>query len=190
MARIAIVVGHGEKSTFCEALGEAYRRGAAAGGHEAAVFILPQMTFDPILHEGFERPQPLEPDLQAARNALLAANHIVIIFPLWLGDMPALLKGFLERVFQPDLIPFAKAGKFARFLKGKSVRLIVTMGMPALIYRWYFGPHVLRILRGNILGLLGAGPVRSTLRGSIESVSEARRKEWLAHAESLGRHAA
>ncbi len=76
--------------------------------------------------------QPLEPDLQLAHNAILAANHLVIIFPLWLGTLPAILKGFLERVLQPDLVEPAKQGKFAKILKGKSARIIVTMGCRAL----------------------------------------------------------
>ncbi len=67
MARIAIFVGRARTGTLCEALGEAYRRGAEAGGHQASLFVTSHMAFDPVLHEGFERIQALEPDLQAAR---------------------------------------------------------------------------------------------------------------------------
>src|SRR5262249_2489238 len=93
MARIAIIVGHARHNTFCEALGRAYRRGAQAAGHEATLFVTSAMAFDPVLHEGFERVQPLEKDLQIAHDAMLAANHLVIIFPLWLATLPAHSQG-------------------------------------------------------------------------------------------------
>jgi NAD(P)H dehydrogenase (quinone) len=144
MARIAIIVGHARKGSYCEALGQAYWRGARAAGHDATLFVTSAMTFDPVLHEAFERVQPLEPDLQSAHNAILAADHLVIIFPLWLGTLPAILKGFLERVLQPDLVEPAKQGKFVKILRGKSARIIVTMGMPG-----FYLPMVVRGARGK-----------------------------------------
>ncbi len=120
MVRIVVIIRHARTSNYCEALGESYRRGAEAAGDEVKLFVTSKMTFDPILHEGFERVQPLEPDLQAAHDAMMAADHLVIIFPLRFGSMPAILKGFLERVQQPDLVGPSKQGKFPKLLKGKS----------------------------------------------------------------------
>ncbi len=190
ISRIAIIVGHARKDTFCEALGDAYRRGADAGGHQATLFVTSKMSFDPILHEGFTKIQPLEPDLQAAHDAIMAADHLVLIFPLWLGTLPAIFKGFLERVLQPDLVEPSQKGKFTKIFKGKSARVIMTMGMPGFIYRWYFGAFALRMLKRNILGFVGVAPVRSTIHGMIEAVTPETRKSWLAEAESMGRRAA
>jgi putative NADPH-quinone reductase len=58
------------------------------------------MNFDAILRDGYRRLQPLEPDLVTAHETLLACDHMVPIFPLWCGDMPAVLKGFIERVLR------------------------------------------------------------------------------------------
>ena len=66
MAKIAIIVGHPQNQTLCEALAQAYERGARAAGHETKSFALSQMNFDPILRGGYRSEQPLEPDLQAA----------------------------------------------------------------------------------------------------------------------------
>jgi putative NADPH-quinone reductase len=93
MRKIMIVVGHPLHNTFCEALAKAYRD---AAGHEASLFMLADMTFDPILHEGFRKAQQL--DLRVAYGALASCDHLVLIFPLWCGDMPALMKGFIERI--------------------------------------------------------------------------------------------
>ncbi len=191
MARIAIVVGHARTGTFCEALGHSYKLGAEEGGHSAELFVTSRMAFDPILREAFARVQPLEPDLAAAHSALMTADHIVLIFPLWLGTPPAILKGFLERVLQPDLVEPSKSGKFVKVLKGKSARVIVTMVMPGFVYRWGFGAHALKMLKRNILAFMGVAPVRSTIHGFVEGgVGPDQRKAWLDEAHALGRRAA
>ena len=189
MAHIAIIVGHTRTSTYCDALGQSYLRGAEAAGHEVTLFATSNMAFDPVLREGFDRIQPLEPDLQAAHDAMTAADHLVIIFPLWLGSMPAILKGFLERVMQPDLVGPSKQGKFPKLFKGKSARVIITMGMPAFVYRWWFGAYALKMLKRNILGFMGVSPVRSLIYGNIERVGPKGRLRRLKQVEDLGRHA-
>lgn len=188
MAKIAIVVGHARRNTYCEALGGAYLKGAESGGHEARLFVLSHMRFDPILHEGFSREQPLEPDLKAAAEAIKSADHLVLIFPLWLGTLPAILKGFLERLFTPGFA-IEKTDDLKGYrplMKGKSARVIMTMGMPGFVYRWYFGAHALKMLKRNILGFVGFGPVRSSLLGRIEAVSDEKRRQWLMEIEALG----
>lgn len=189
MASIVIVVGHALSDTYCDALGAAYLTGALAGGHQARLFATSKMTFDPILHVGFETVQPLEPDLAAAHDAMLAADHLVLIFPLWLGTLPAIFKGFLERVLQPDLVEPARQKVHKRVLIGKSARIIVTMGMPGIIYRWYYGAHAVKNLKRNILEFMGVKPVRSTILGSIEAVTDERRLGWLKQVEALGKTA-
>ena len=192
MANVAIVVGHSLRDTFCETLGKAYQRGAESGGHNARLFVLSRMNFDPILHEGYGQVQPLEPDLQAAREALGACDHLVIIFPLWCGTLPALLKGFIERVLQPDLVAMRRSGGTAswKIFAHKSARIVMTMGMPAFVYRWWFGAHALKMLKRNILHLIGVRPVRATLFGGIDAVSATRRQRWIASVEALGRQGA
>jgi NAD(P)H dehydrogenase (quinone) len=188
MAKIMIVVGHPRADSYCEALGEAYLRGAESGGHQAQLFMLARLKFDAILREGYRREQQLEPDLVAARHVLLASDHLVFVFPLWCGDMPAITKGFIERVLQRDLLAIQASGGKAdwKILKGKSARVIMTMGMPGWFYRWYFGAHALKLLKRNILHFTGVRPVRSSIYGMIEAVSDDKRKEWLREVEALG----
>lgn len=187
MAHIAIIVGHVRSDTFCDALADAYATGAREAGHAVELVRVASLSFDPILREGFERIHPLEPDLVDARRIVLAADHLVIVFPLWLGAMPALLKGFLERLLQPDLVGPSKAGKFVQLLKGKSARVLVTMGMPGLVYRWWYGAHALLALKRNILEFMGVKPVRSTLFGMIDTVGAQKRQQWLEEVADMGR---
>jgi NAD(P)H dehydrogenase (quinone) len=191
MTTIAIVVGNPMRDSYSEALGQAYLRGAQSGGHEAKLFMLARMNFDAILREGYRREQPLEPDLVAARQALKASDHLVFVFPLWCGDMPALMKGFIERVLQPDLLAIQGSHDRASWsiLKGKSARIIMTMGMPGWFYWWYFGAHALKLLKRNILHFTGVSPVRSTVYGMVVGVGDDKRKQWLREVEALGHQA-
>lgn len=188
MTRIMIVVGHAEQNTFCEALGRAYERGARTAGHHVDFFDLSRMNFDAILRGGYHKLQPLEPDLETARAALWECDHVVILFPLWLGDMPAILKGFFERVMQPSLLQKVAEGPAAswKFFQNKSARVVITMGMPGFIYRLWFGAHALKLLKRNILHFVGINPVRDIILGGVTSVTPERRKQWLAEMEQLG----
>jgi putative NADPH-quinone reductase len=127
--------------------------------------------------------------IREAQSAIQWASHLVIAYPLWLGGMPGLLKGFLEQVARPDFA-FAKgsAGGMPKgALRGRSARIVVTMGMPALIYRWYFGAHSLKSLERNILRFVGIGPIRESLIGMVESPDPRRRQRWLRKMHDLGR---
>jgi len=187
-----IVVGHPEQNTLCEALGRAYKQGAEAAGHEADLFVLSQMAFDPILHHGYRSEQPFEPDLKAAYHKLAACDHLVLIFPLWCGDMPALLKGFIERILQPDLI--ARQGTENamnwNIFKNKTARIVMTMGMPVSIYRFWYRGHALKLLTRNILHFIGIRPVRNTLFGMSGTSKPETRDRWVREVEALGRKAA
>lgn len=191
MAKIAIVVGHPQQETLCESLGEAYRKGAEAGGHQVSLFKLSRMTFDPILREGYRREQPLEPDLASAYAALAQADHWVFVFPLWCGDMPAIMKGFLERILQPDLIKRKDTENAMnwRIFENKSARIIMTMAMPVLVYRFWYGAHGIKLLKRNILHFIGVKPVDDTLFGLVAGVSNETRLGWIKQAEEMGRRA-
>jgi putative NADPH-quinone reductase len=71
-------------------------------------------------------------------------------------------------------------------MRGRSARVIVTMGMPALIYRWYYGAHGLKNLKRNILRFVGFAPVRDTVVGSVVTRSRASIKRSLDEIRQLG----
>jgi putative NADPH-quinone reductase len=126
--------------------------------------------------------------VKRAQEEIARADHIVILFPLWLGAMPGLLKGFFEQVFRPGFaIAEGKRTLSPGLLKGKSARVVVTMGMPGFFYRLFFFAHSLRSLRRNILYFVGIKPVRETLIGSVENAAS--RERALETMQRLGREA-
>jgi len=186
---ILIVQGHPDPSGghFCHALADAYVRGAQESGFGIETIPVAALDF-PILHtkEDFDT-GTLPADIKAAQDSVLRADHLVIIYPLWLGTLPALLKGFLEQVLRPGFgFHLTENGRWEKRLKGRSARVVITMGMPALAYRWYFGAHSLRSLERNILGFCGIAPIRSSLVGMVDSKNPKGRDRWLRRMQQLG----
>lgn len=191
MARnIVVIDGHPDPSgeRYCHALAKAYVEGARAGGHEASLITLAECDVGFLRSQGEWREEEPGPDIRKAQGAIGAAEHLVIIYPLWLGSMPALVKAFFEQAFRPGFaVTRGEMSLNPGLLKGKSARVVVTMGMPALVYRWFFLAHSLKSLERNILKFAGLGPIRETLIGGVESIGDARRKAWLEKLRRFGR---
>jgi putative NADPH-quinone reductase len=191
--RIAIIQGHPDSrgNRFAHALAQAYGDGARDAGHEVRVIDVARIEF-PLLRtkEDYETGTPPE-SIRAAQETIRWAEHLVILFPLWAGTLPALLKAFLEQVFRPG---FAYAnvenGMPKKLLAGKSARIVVTMGMPALIFRWYFGAHGVKSLKRGLLAFSGIGPIRESLIGMIEASDNRAREKWLARLRAFGANGA
>ena len=188
--RVLIIQGHPDPAgvRFCRALAKAYADGAREAGREIRHIDVATLGFELLRSkEGWESGAP--PDIiRACQEDVRWSEHLVIVYPLWLDGMPALLKGFFEQVFRPGfaICQVGDKGRWRKLLKGKSARIVITMGMPTLLYRWYFGAHSLKSLERNVLGFCGIGPIRESLIGMVESRDESRRKKWLSHMRALG----
>lgn len=168
--RVLLIQGHPDASHvhLCGALEKAYAQGASAAGHEVRHIQVADLDFPLLKSQDEWEHGELPRGLQVSQDDIGWAQHIVFFFPLWLGDMPALLKGFLEQVARPGFAFGAGQDKSAmptKGLKGRSARLVVTMGMPGLVYKWYFRAHSLKSMKRNILGFVGIRPVADSVIG-------------------------
>jgi putative NADPH-quinone reductase len=168
--RIAIIQGHPDPAPerLCRHLAAAYAAGAAEAGHEVRTVEVAVMPVGFLRAQAdFEKGTP-GPAIAAAQDTLAWAEHWVIIYPLWLGSMPAMLKAFFEQVCRPGFaFRYRKSATPEKLLAGRTAHVVVTMGMPALAYRWFFFAHSLRALKRNILGFIGVKPTRETLVGAV-----------------------
>lgn len=188
--RISLIQGHPDVVIrhFCHALEDAYAQGAEGAGHEVRRVPVGQLDFPLLRSQQAWESGPVPSALAQAQADIAWAQHLVLFFPLWLGDMPALLKGFLEQVARPGFAfhaegdnPYAKKG-----LTGRSGRVVVTMGMPALVYRWYFRAHSVKNLERNILGFIGISPVNETLIGLVDELGDEGVRKWQDKLRKLG----
>ena len=186
MRKILVIDAHpdADRGHFVHALADAYAAGA--GKHEVRKLVLAGIDF-PLVRRTKDWLEGEPPAAIAqAQSDLRWADHVVLFYPLWLGDMPALLKAFLEQVMRPGFaFAYREKGLPKKLLAGRSARIVVTMGMPALFYRLFYGAHSLKSLERNILRFVGFGPVARTVIGSVEA-DLTRRQDWLVEMNRLG----
>jgi putative NADPH-quinone reductase len=189
---ILIIQGHPDReaSHFCHALAEAYHAGAESAGLQVDELRLADLDF-PCLRSEREWKQPPPPVIAEAQARIRDADHLVLVYPLWMGTMPALVKAFLEQTLRPDFAfdEAAREGHGQRLLKGKSARVLVTMGMPGFLYRWFFGAHGYFYLKRNILQFCGIKPVRHSFIGLVAAKEDRGRQKWLAKVRAMGQRA-
>ncbi len=188
--RIAIIQGHPDASSahLCHALAAAYEDSARSAGHEIRTVDVAAMDVAPLRSRTeWEADTPSAQVLQA-QQTIQWAEHLVIFYPLWLGSMPALLKAFFEQVFRPGFAVARHQSEtvWQKRLRGRSARIVITMGMPVFVYRWYFRSHSLKTLERNILGFCGIRPVRASLVGLVDAPDPSRRNKWLQEMTRLG----
>lgn len=188
--RILIIQGHPDASQrhLGHALADAYAQGAQEAGHTVRRLDVAALDFPLLRSQKDWTDGPLPPTLAGAQADIAWAGHLVLLFPLWLGDMPAVLKGFLEQVARPGFAfkPGASNPFAAKGLTGRSARVVVTMGMPALVYRWYFRAHSVKSLERNVLGFVGIEPIHTTLIGGVDQLGEAGAHKWQVKMRELG----
>ena len=186
--KILIVLAHPQAKSYCGALAQAYADGARAAGAEVRQLNLAEIAFNPIGSGSLDKPQELEPALKQAQADIQWADHLVFTYPILWGTIPALLKGFIERVFTPGFaVNFRKDSPlWDKLLKGRSARLIVTLNTPPLLYRLLFRRAGHITMKRSILEFCGVSPVKITDIGPMKNSSAAKRESWIQQVRALG----
>ncbi|MFA5952239.1 MAG: NAD(P)H-dependent oxidoreductase [Hyphomicrobium sp.] len=185
--RITITQGHPDPTSchLLHALADAYADAAVTAGHEVRRIDVAQLEFPLLRTQAEFETGAMPPALEQAGQDMRWADHWVVFFPLWHGTMPALLKGFLEHIFRPGFaMEYKPGGLPKKLLAGRSARIVVTMGMPPLLYRWYFGAYGLRGFERSMLSFAGIKPIRESLYG-LAFADDKKRASWI---EDMRRH--
>lgn len=188
MKKILIINGHPNKESYCNEIAVRYKSGAAKKGAEVRVLNLYDLDFDLVLRYGYQKRTELEPDLILAQKQIKEADHLVFVYPTWWGTPPALLKGFIDRVFLPKFA-FAYRDKsvfWDKLLKGKSARIITTMDTPKWYYSLIYKKPGHNAMKKGVLNFCGVKPVKVTAFSPIKNSSLEKRENWLDKVEKLG----
>lgn len=185
--RVLVIVGHPAAESLSAALGASYVAAATAAGHEVRLLRLAELVFDPLLQGGYQRIQALEPDLLAAQGAIQWAEHLTIIYPIWWGSVPALLKGFLDRILLPGFAFKYRAGAAfpEQLLRGRSAQLLVAMDTPPWYFKWVYRMPGIQQMKKTTLEFCGIKPVKVATFGPVLGAKPAQRQAWLAKAGAL-----
>ncbi|RNB83388.1 flavodoxin family protein [Brevibacillus fluminis] len=186
--KIAVIIGHPDSKSYCNTLAQAYVQGAQSQGAAVRIIDLSQINFNPNLQYGYRQRTELEEDLLAAQETIRWADHLVFAYPTWWGTMPAILKGFIDRVFLPGFSFRSKPGSLLteKLLTGKTARLIVTMDSPLWYYRFFLKRAGHHIMKRGILQFCGVNPVRITEIGMVKTSSVQKLENWIRRIQELG----
>jgi len=188
MKKVLIINGHPDKESLCYAIANQYKKGTDSAGIESKLVHLSDLEFSPVLNFGYRQRTELEPDLVKMQEEITKADHLVFVYPNWWGTYPALLKGFIDRVFLPKFaFSYRENSVFwDKLLKGKSARLIVTMDTPKWYYRLIYRRPGHNSMKRGVLNFCGIKPVKITTFEPIKTSNETKRKKWLEKVEKLG----
>ena len=188
MKKILVINGHPDKESYNYAIADAYIKGAKTSGAEVQEIRIRELDFNPNLEYGYRKRTELEPDLLAAQEKLKWADHIVWIYPVWWGSVPAMMKGFLDRVLLPGFAFKKREGSiwWDKFLTDKSARIICTLDQPGWFYRVFNGAPSHHAMKKLTCGFIGIAPVRITTIAPLRLSTDVFRKKWLEKVERLG----
>ncbi|MCI3939071.1 NAD(P)H-dependent oxidoreductase [Chryseobacterium aahli] len=181
MKNILIINGHPNRESFNFGIMNAYREGAEKAGAKVQQIIIADLQFDPNLKYGYQKRTDLEPDLLEAWEKILWADHLVWVHPVWWGGFPAIMKGFIDRLFLPGLAFKYRENSvwWDKLLAGKTAHIITTMDQPGWYYRMFFGRPSINQLKKSILEFCGVKPVKVTIIGIIKTSDEKQRRKWM-----------
>lgn len=182
MSQVLVLQGHPHRESLVAALASSYADAAAAEGASVRTIHLADLRFDPILHQGFDGDQPLEPDLVMAHEAILAASHVLFAFPTWWAAPPALVKGFVDRTFLPGVaFRFEKGRPLPIGLyAGRSARLLTTMDSPSFWYWWKHGRSTHRSFVDATLDFCGFEDITTSTVYGVRDLDDRGRKSAIA----------
>lgn len=186
---ILIINGHPDKESYNFALAAAYKKGAVSTGATIQEINIRDLQFNPNLQFGYRKRTALEPDLLEAWEKIKWAKHIVWLFPVWWGSVPAMMKGFIDRLFLPGFAFKKKENSvwWDAYLKGKSARIISTLDQPAWFYWLVNGRPSYHAMKKLTCHFVGIKPVRTTTIGPLRLSKDAYRKKWLDKVEHIGK---
>jgi len=185
--KVLIVVGHPRSDSLSQALANAYRDGARRAGAEVQQLELAGLAFDPNVRTREFAAQFVEDDIRRAQTLIAWADHLVFVYPTWWGTMPALLKGFLDRVLAPGFAFGETANPgYVPLLAGKSAEVLTTMDTPRWVWRWIYGAPGDRAMARAILGFCGVEMAQIARFGPVRGCSLEQRRAWIAAAAARG----
>lgn len=187
---VLIILAHGNPESLTASMAESYRQGALSQHANVKLINLNELHFNPILQGGYQSAQSLEPDLSDAQSAILWAQHIVFVYPIWWGAMPALLKGFIDRVFLPGFAFRYRPNSvwWDRLLSGRSARVISLMDTPPWAFRWVYRMPGHQQIRRTILEFAGIKPVSIQSIGPVRGATDLQKTKWLKQVFKHGQH--
>ena len=189
--RTLVVFNHPYEGSYCNAILKSVKAGLKKGGHEIDVIHLDEDGFNPVMSredlKGFVQHKPVDPMVFNYKDRLEKADHLIFIFPIWWELMPAMTKGFIDKVIFPGLAyDYKESGLGMRpLLKNlKGVTMITTMNTPGVVYKYLFGNAIKKSLMTGTFAKMGYKNRKWISLNMVKMVSKEKREKWLDRIEN------
>ena len=188
MKKILILNANPVKGSFCEAIAKRYYDEAISAGHEARILHIGEVDFNPSLYGGYKFETPIEDLLKEQQQNILWCEHLVIVTPNWWSGVPAIFKGFIDRVFLPHFaFAYKPNGMVEGLLKGRSARVFITQDSPKFWSRCIVGDPLWKMLKKGTLSFCGIKPVNRTIFCIVRKSDDKQREKWLDETAKLAK---
>ena len=190
--RVVIVFNHPYEGSYCNAILQSVLTGLDRAGHEGDVLHLDKDGFNPVMTasdlRGFINGAPVDPIVLDYSKRIALADHLVFIFPIWWELMPAMTKGFIDKVIYPGVAyDYDKSGRWPRMVKRwhklQGITIITTMNTPSLFYRLVFGNAIKKALFAGTFWKLGYRNRKWIKFSMVKFVPHEKRIRWLRQLE-------
>ncbi|MDP5273597.1 NAD(P)H-dependent oxidoreductase [Chengkuizengella axinellae] len=185
-----VIYAHPNPQSFNNAIKEAVVNSLKNKGHEVEVRDLYALGFQPVLNgsdfETFQSGQ-MPSDIQAEQEHIKNADVITFIYPIWWTGLPAILKGYIDRVFAYGFAySVDEQGGYVKHLTGKKGLIINTTGAPTEFYDQVGMTGSLKQTSDTgILDFVGIEAIHHQFFGAVPTVDDATRKGMLVEVEKL-----
>lgn len=190
--RVMVILAHPNQSSFNAALVSALVAGLEEAGHEPDVADLCAEGFNPVMAanelETLGTGDSLE-DVRSYQKRLLAAQGLAFVFPVWWFGLPAVLKGFVDRVFQENFaFRFGPGGMPEGLLPAHKALVLNTAGTGPRLYKTFgFGKPMVKTFDEWTLKVCGLRHVRRVTFHEVVTCADEVRRGYLDEARQLGR---
>lgn len=185
--RVTIIFNHPYEGSYCNAILETVSKGLRKANHEIDLIHLDNDQFNPVMTssdlKAFRDKSPVDPKVLEYKGKLEKADHLIFIFPIWWELMPAMTKGFIDKVIFPGVAYDYTNKENTRmkplFNKIKGVTVITTMNTPKLLYRLFFGNAIKKALILGTFWKIGYKNRKWISFNNVKKVSQEKRIKWL-----------
>ena len=189
--KVVIVFNHPHDRSFCNAILQSVSNGLAKGNHQIDIIHLDKDNFNPVMTagdlKGFRDKKPIDPQVIEYSNRIKEAGHLVFIFPIWWELMPAMTKGFIDKVIFPgvayDYTNVNNTRMKPLWENLKAVTMITTMNTPNYLYWLLFGNAIKKAMILGTFWKIGFKNRKWISFNQVKQVSKEKRENWLAELE-------
>lgn len=189
--KVVIVFNHPYEGSYCNAILRSVITGLERAQHKVDLIHLDKECFNPVMTaadlKAFKDRRPTDPKVMEYRHRIDGADHLIFIFPIWWELMPALTKGFIDKVIFPGVAYDYTRGGYGMtplFKKIKTVTMITTMNTPGFLYRLVFGNAIRKAVITGTFWKTGYKNRKWISLSGVKQASEKKRSKWLRNLEN------